>query len=585
MHTDHAEDQRKLKKLYKALKKEVTLEELGSVQLKNPTPEVQALLDRAVASTIERVGGLAAWSALSTEERKAHDVDMIRGLTMTLGAEAYEKLSDESKRQLDLFFRAGCCMHKELNSVKGGVAAMSERWKELEGPGPILLPNRDNRAVVELADSSRKEASAAERRAANVSTGGAVRGASLAGAIFNHKDGKKGQHDAYLYHFLHLTGRSITFPDTSNTRYQTYCLASAELLTHLATYRQYLEFIRDKKESRDFNNLEGNVYRGLHDPATLSEMAVLAFYGEAVSYPYASKVRGPGSEDLNVLKLGELHKEVQQHIQRLIDDPSLVLSPQSDPSLVTFDGKPWRHPNAITAIYTLSPNLPHLEALLVAFLNGALAVWIRFSGEFAPGGTIDTSTAQERYRAWMQPCNDAFEGILGTFRRVMHARPSLSEQHFNAQLTYERNNTQDFIDAKLSDEANQKFLRAEARVRDSSKPEQARKLDLAQAEIAAVEQKRAKERAKAEKAAQRAQKLAGVVLILDNAHILQLKVSLLDEQLDAHRALREDSSIPKKSHLKNKRAKQEALLSLVEAYLARHPADSNAPDTADGQVQ
>lgn len=49
---------------------------------------------------------------------------MMSDLTWTLGEEVYEALPEAGKRDLDLFVWAGCSMHKDLNSVKGGNKAM-----------------------------------------------------------------------------------------------------------------------------------------------------------------------------------------------------------------------------------------------------------------------------------------------------------------------------------------------------------------------------------------------------------------------------------------------------------------------------
>jgi len=44
-------------------------------------------------------------------------------------------------------------MHKELNAVKGGNAAMTAWWKDNNIDGPIILMNRDNAAAVSIAPS------------------------------------------------------------------------------------------------------------------------------------------------------------------------------------------------------------------------------------------------------------------------------------------------------------------------------------------------------------------------------------------------------------------------------------------------
>ena len=63
----------------------------------------------------------------------------------------------------------------------------------------------------------------------NVTQAGAVKVASLAGALFNHKDDKKGHHDIFRIFCEFQLGYIITFPDTSNTWYQYYCQAAGGL--------------------------------------------------------------------------------------------------------------------------------------------------------------------------------------------------------------------------------------------------------------------------------------------------------------------------------------------------------------------
>ena len=83
-------------------------------------------------------------------------------------------------------------MHKELNAVKGGNTAMMAWWQDQDPsiPGPCLLANKDNAATLHdiLLEDDLSSLNSAERRALDVSAAGAVKLASLAGALFNHKD-------------------------------------------------------------------------------------------------------------------------------------------------------------------------------------------------------------------------------------------------------------------------------------------------------------------------------------------------------------------------------------------------------------
>jgi hypothetical protein len=60
--------------------------------------------------------------------------------------EAYDSLNPADCQTLDLFIWGGCCMHKDLNSFKGGNTEMMPEWKKLGLVGPILLANKNNPA-------------------------------------------------------------------------------------------------------------------------------------------------------------------------------------------------------------------------------------------------------------------------------------------------------------------------------------------------------------------------------------------------------------------------------------------------------
>ena len=119
-------------------------------------------------------------------------------------------------------------------------------WAKTNTPGPILLANRDN--VVTLNNiQTPLENDAAIEHALNVTTRGGVKTASIAGAIFNHKDDKKGQQDTFRWWFKQ-SGIPINFPNTSSNRYGSYCAAAAVLLQYRDKFLTFLVFVRDKKD-------------------------------------------------------------------------------------------------------------------------------------------------------------------------------------------------------------------------------------------------------------------------------------------------------------------------------------------------
>lgn len=121
-------------------------------------------------------------------------------------------------------------------------------------------------------------------------------------------------------------------------------------MLHLDDYIAFMEDVRDKKEKQTFNNLEANLYKALKDPATRAELTAMTFYGLSVSYPYARRVRGPGTENVNILDLGPFHEELKTHIQLIIDQPELLLGENASFEKGTLDGKEWFRPDVFAAV-------------------------------------------------------------------------------------------------------------------------------------------------------------------------------------------------------------------------------------------
>ena len=147
-------------------------------------------------------------------------------------------------------------------------------WSENDVEGPVLLANKDNSAVLQNIQSE-ANATLIEQRAIDSSSRGGVKAASIAGAIFNNKDDKKGQQDTYKFWF-EGQGISLNFPDTSNTRYGSHCDAAAVLHEHRNKFLEFIEFIHNQKDKWTLTNMEKNLKAALQCIPTLTELAVLA---------------------------------------------------------------------------------------------------------------------------------------------------------------------------------------------------------------------------------------------------------------------------------------------------------------------
>ncbi|OCB90417.1 hypothetical protein A7U60_g2336 [Sanghuangporus baumii] len=571
-HGDHAEDQKAKHHLLATWKETVSLRGLGAKHFFSlPEDQREAFICGGREKMIEELGSESAWRALTPEEQAEKNLALTGDLADELAGEALLSLSEEEQRRINIFVWAGCGMHKDLNAVKGGDSAMQEEWKKFD-ISPILLANRDNSAVLELAEcdgedpGDEQDETAAEKRAHEVSKVGGVKLSYLIGLLVNNKDDKKGWHHIFRDWASKHIGLTFTFPDTSNTRYSSYLDAAAEILAHLDAYVQFMDRVRYSKVKPSLNNLEENISNALNDPPTLTELACLALYREAVSIPYISSIRGDSLEEVNALELGSRLRDVQSHIKRLIKAPQTILSAHSRPQEAILDGnKSWNRHDTIEAIQELitKGRLPKLEQLFVAFLKGALSTWERFSSEFNEDGIIAALTEEEKELAWMPATNDANEGALGSFRVFHRGRPNGSVELFNALFRYRRNRTEEFIEQKLTSEWDQKFLRRQAQIEDAEGTDRKRRREIEDEREADYTAKRQKCEIRKKRREETDARIDAVELQLDRDAIEEMTIAQMKDQLAKLRKMRSDVPIPKAKDMLKKEDIKRALLNLL----------------------
>ncbi len=566
MNTDHCAKEKKDAYEMEKLKKWAVNQRLGEeAMLEKSLQEIYELQMRAQRKMVQAAGGQQKWEALPEVTKSEKRAVMVENVVQELGRGAFELLDYHEKRLLRLFIWAGCGCHKDLNMVWGGYTAMEKWWKGHGVQGPVILANRDNDTVLEEREQAiacGDEVTPAQDRALNRSTCGAIKTAQIAGAIFNHKDDKKGHHDFFRDWWKEHVGTPFTFPDTSNNRFQSYCYAAAALLLHLKFFRQFLQHLQITKQNGKLNHMESNLWKALHDSATLSELAILALYGEAISYPYVKAIRSTSDsgETQNMLDLGPLHQKVSTHIQTIITNPSSLLCENPSSVTVALGGDEWQHPNIFKSIKDL--DLPYLEELLIAFFTGANETWTRFTSEFAPGGLIDAATTEERDLAWMPATNDENEGALGSFRKLIRQQPQLTMQGYNGLAMFFRNNTQLFMEEKFTMDEDYKFLHKLAR--ETGSGEQAwRKagVDHRDNKQNRLIEKRQKRQEQLQKDTER---IAGVAIILDKEVVSNLKGKHLLDQIKIFKeagAPNLQNNIPKLAN-----DKRQALVNAVELH-------------------
>ena len=92
--------------------------------------ELVMKLIQANEKKITKAGGASAWDALSAKEKAAQNAETHCDLCIQFGKEAFTGLSQAEQCEVYFLVWAGCCMHKEMNSVKGGNAALVAWWVE-----------------------------------------------------------------------------------------------------------------------------------------------------------------------------------------------------------------------------------------------------------------------------------------------------------------------------------------------------------------------------------------------------------------------------------------------------------------------
>ena len=379
---DHSEDQNRLSRLSAKRKSISTRIILGQRKLAEmPDCTRDTIISSALNVHITSSGGADVWQSLSEDERTQQHQALIRSLQFTLGHQIYPTLPRSEQARLDLYVRVGCQSHKELNAFKGFCSGLSRFWSDNRLDGPLKLMNKDNAAAAGSGQSY------AADRAVAISQGGIVKLTSLAGALFAHKDKKKGLQDSYKVYFEKAVGFSIPFPGTSSTRYQSYYRAAAVLISYRPYFLDLLDVTAFKKESAKLNHLEQNVKNGLLDISTLEEMCVAVLYSQSVAVPYIRTIRRRSFEGINALDAGPLHRSLLTFIRKLIDKPELVVS--SDASWVhgAFDAQPWEDAKAVYAVHATAQELDmrNLRGLFMSGLVSALETWTRFSSEFIEG--------------------------------------------------------------------------------------------------------------------------------------------------------------------------------------------------------
>ncbi|KAJ6565328.1 hypothetical protein DFH09DRAFT_1315104 [Mycena vulgaris] len=563
---DHASDVRSCARKCKDRKRAVIESDIGEHELETMTPEeIEDALWEVVAETCDDPDGLDPTSL--PDELRA---EALQSLSAHIGSKASEELPKSYQELLTRLIVAGCCSHKDHNATKGGVAGMNAAWEILGLTPPILLANKDNAATIALGADADSEA---VERAVKASQRGGYKLVSICGGLFRHKDDKKGHQDLHRHFFsqvkFDITGEhsTVKFPDTFNCRYGSHLAGAAELVSYRSAYIRFLYIVADSKKTPGLNHSEQNALNGILDDVTMTECCAMTLYKNAVPDGYNEAAHKAG---VNHIDFGPLHRQVIAHIEKLIENPSLLLDPTTPCEESTLDGKPFRDQFTVDSVHFMASKLPHLEAILVAFLKGTLPVWKRFAAEFDEGGIIDSLTPAEKLLIFIPPTNDANEGGLGGWRLHAQMRVASTVAHFSAQTAYHRNNTEAFADAKLNTEEDALYIMRLARAEDASGAMRKSRDDLLAFKQRVADESREKQREKEAEAAAETLRLQSVRVITEKLQELPMKAKkgskdpFLREQLDVRRELWKDEVLVK-AKLKDMSKKADMLAAILAA--------------------
>src|SRR6266704_5744236 len=107
--------------------------------------------------------------------------------------------------------------------------------------------------------------------------------------------------------------------------------------------------------------MEQNLWNALKCDSTTTELAVLAIYAKAISYPYMKAIRAFSDKNQNMLDLGPLHYSVYNHMQKIIADPDILLNKEASHMTVILNGEEWQNLDIIEKIHNHTSSLSHLK--------------------------------------------------------------------------------------------------------------------------------------------------------------------------------------------------------------------------------
>jgi hypothetical protein len=573
--TDHAADQKKYAKEVKDYKWKTDRHARGEEMIRCIS-EIERI--RMAAESLQEASKDKKWKKMSESEQDQLFRQVWQQRIWDIGQKLFEQLDPQQQRKIDLFIWHGCMMHKDLNAVRGGDTRMRGAWGKRElKPAPMVLKNKWQklREMEKPPDNGDTGVNGPEDSA----TGGGTKLTSLCGTLYNNKDDKKGLHSTHRDWFESECGFSNVFPDTSNTRYGSHCAAAIELLIHRD---QYIGFMQEQahRKGDGLNSIEANIVVGLECWSTMTELGVLAIYGQAISIPYVVFVRG---FEGNGLTLGPFHEDLKAHLRNLVADPDRLLHADKFSSKAILLNQQPERIDVFYRIWSMASRMPHLRVLLVEFLKGALETWERFTQEYEPGSAISNATEEELDLVFSKPTNDISERLLGETRQAILDNPTITDNARNSISMRKINKTEDWKERNLGPDS-LAYARRKAREIDTSGEAARTRAANAKALREKAEEGRIAKEKKTARLIKAAARLDAAVLCTDPQELTKMKLDDLAVQMDKWRALVPD--VPFKSNVTRKADRIAAILAAASKYEESQRAleeDSLATEVGEGE--
>jgi len=167
---DHSADQKKLSGILETHRRECDRGVRGEDTLFSDDPQDEVERNRLLDEKSEGPAG-------RNVGRQVH---------ITLGEQAYQRLSLEEKEEVDFWVYTGCVMHKDLNVVKREAERMVKSWEEKNRTPPIHLMSKAQATAAESGSAPKKGKGGRQPER------GGVKLTGLLGALVKHKHRDKG---------------------------------------------------------------------------------------------------------------------------------------------------------------------------------------------------------------------------------------------------------------------------------------------------------------------------------------------------------------------------------------------------------